>query len=244
MTKARTSRRRGYHHGTLRKALIEATLKIIEESGLESVTVREAGARAGVSSGAPFRHFPNKKALLTAVAEEAMTRFRAEIVLALKKAPADDPIAQFRALGAAYMRWAILNPTHFVVISARSHIDFDGSELLRKANAEIQALMDQMLTEAHRHGRLRSADIGTTKLVTRGLVYGLARMYTDGHLPQWGVSKRQVQNSISAALDQFFQGLDGGPSGPKSDAAAASPKRSNGGRASSKNLPTSRPSAR
>ena len=72
-----------YHHGDLRRVLIDAALKLAEEGGPEAVSVREAARRAGVSPGAPFRHFDSRAALMTAVAEEAQRRFRAEIEAAL-----------------------------------------------------------------------------------------------------------------------------------------------------------------
>ena len=99
-----------YHHGDLRRVLIEAALQLAEQGGAAAVSVREAARRAGVSPGAPFRHFPSRDALMTAVAAEAQRRFRAEIEAALAKAPADDPLARFRALGLAYLRWAMRNP--------------------------------------------------------------------------------------------------------------------------------------
>src|SRR5579871_2109283 len=71
--------RRAYHHGNLRAALVEAALALVEDVGADRVTVREAARRAGVSSGAPFRHFPDRTALLTAVAEEAMRRLRVAV---------------------------------------------------------------------------------------------------------------------------------------------------------------------
>src|SRR5215471_3616339 len=90
-----------YHHGDLRRVLIDAALKLVEEGGPEAVSVREAARRAGVSAGAPFRHFESRVALMTAVAEEAQRRFRAEIDAALAAAPAGDPLAQFRNFGLA-----------------------------------------------------------------------------------------------------------------------------------------------
>src|SRR5713226_4202940 len=75
-----------YHHGDLKRVLVDAALRLAEEGGAEGVSVREAARRAGVSPGAPFRHFPNRVALLTAVAEEAQRRFRAEIDAALSEA--------------------------------------------------------------------------------------------------------------------------------------------------------------
>ena len=72
-----------YHHGDLRRVLIDAALQLVGEGGAEAVSVREAARRAGVSPGAPFRHFPSRDALMQAVAEEAQRRFRAEIEAAL-----------------------------------------------------------------------------------------------------------------------------------------------------------------
>src|SRR5215813_1054506 len=109
--RAATAGRTRYHHGNLRAALIEATERLIEESGPESVTVREAARRAGVSSGAPFRHFPNRTALMTAVAEQAMTRLLAEVDRALKRTAGADPVTRCAAFGEAYFRWVVRNPT-------------------------------------------------------------------------------------------------------------------------------------
>src|SRR5258708_23916338 len=94
--KRRPARRRApaakpYHHGDLRRVLIDAALQLVGEGGADAVSVREAARRAGVSPGAPFRHFPSRVALMNAVAEEAQRRFRAEIEAALSPAPASDP---------------------------------------------------------------------------------------------------------------------------------------------------------
>ena len=78
MPKTEPTARTSYRHGNLREALIEAAIQLVEEVGPENVSVREAAKRAGVSPGAPFRHFASKTALLTAVADQAMGLFRAE----------------------------------------------------------------------------------------------------------------------------------------------------------------------
>ena len=59
-----------YHHGDLKRVLIDAALGLVEEDGVEAVSVREAARRAGVSQAAPYRHFVDKRALLGAIAEE------------------------------------------------------------------------------------------------------------------------------------------------------------------------------
>src|SRR5205085_12587934 len=95
-----------YHHGDLRRVLVDAALQLAERGGSEAVSVREAARRAGVSPGAPFRHFPSRDALMRAVAEEAQRLFRAEIEAAPAAAPGD-PLCRFRSLGVPYLLWAL-----------------------------------------------------------------------------------------------------------------------------------------
>ncbi|WP_027060061.1 TetR/AcrR family transcriptional regulator [Mesorhizobium loti] len=197
------TQRKTYHHGSLRQALIDAALAIAKEDGVDQVTVREAGKRAGVSSGAPFRHFPTKTALMTAVAEEAMRRFRAEITVELDRTGKLDPLARFRALGIAYLRWVIDNPTHFEIISMRRTIDFDASETLVQLNEEIRGLMVRILEDARAAGQLRTMDMEGVPLQARALVYGLARMWIDGQFAQWGGAEK-AELLMRQSLDNFL----------------------------------------
>jgi AcrR family transcriptional regulator len=188
-----TPGRPNYHHGNLRRAVIDATLALVDEGGFENVNLREVARRAGVSTGAPFRHFPNKTALLTAVAEEAMQFFRIEIVSQMKKLDNPDPIATFRAIGIAYLNWAVRHPTHFKIISAQSQINFDESESLRRDNEEVNAFMQGVAPKVQFGGR--------------ALVFGLARMYVSGHFTQWGLSQAGARRAMTEMLDTFIAGL-------------------------------------
>ncbi len=199
-----------YHHGDLRRVLIDAALKLVEEGGPEAVSVREAARRAGVSAGAPFRHFENRAALLTAVAEEAQRRFRAEIDAALAEAPAVDPLQRFRSFGLAYLRWAMRNPAHFEIISSGRHFDHDGAGALSRDNAELIALTERMLIDAHAQGLLRSDDLKRIQIAGRALVYGFARMNIDGHFPRWGVTADEIEPMAEAVLDLFIAGIGKG----------------------------------
>src|SRR5579871_917651 len=124
-----------YHHGDLRRALIDAGFRLVEERGVERLSMREAARRAGVSPGAPFRHFESREALMTAVALEAQRRFRAEIEAALQESASGDPLARLRAFGVAYLRWAMRNPAHFEIISSGKLFDYDKSADLVRDNA-------------------------------------------------------------------------------------------------------------
>ena len=195
-----------YHHGDLRRVLIDAALQLVGEGGAEAVSVREAARRAGVSPGAPFRHFPSRDALMQAVAEEAQRRFRAEIEAALAAAPGD-PLGRFRCLGLAYLRWAMRNPTHFEIISSRRFFDHEKATAVSRDNNELIDLTGRTLAEAFAKGQLRSPDLKRVQIAGRALVYGFARMNIDGHFPRWGVDEAEIERTAEAILDLFIAGI-------------------------------------
>ncbi|WP_247525221.1 TetR/AcrR family transcriptional regulator [Bradyrhizobium sp. 199] len=185
--------------------LIEAALQLAAEGA--DVSVREAARRAAVSPGAPFRHFPNRDALMAAAAEEAQRRFRAEIEAALSKAPASGPLARFRAFGLAYLRWALRNPAHFEIISTGRYFVHGSSAELTRDNAELIALTEGILAQAAEQGLLRSVDLKRIQIAGRALVYGFARMNLDGHFPRWGVEAGEIERMAEGALDLFIAGI-------------------------------------
>jgi AcrR family transcriptional regulator len=196
-----------YHHGDLRRVLIDAALKLAEEGGIEQISVREAARRAGVSPGAPFRHFESRDALMLAVAEEAQRRFRAEIETALAEAPVDDPLKRFRNFGLAYLRWAMRNPVHFEIISSGRYFDLNNAGELTRDNAELIAMMERMLVDAAARGQLRALDLKEVQIAGRALVYGFARMNIDRHFPRWGVADDAIERTAEAVIDLFIQGI-------------------------------------
>jgi AcrR family transcriptional regulator len=204
---SRKLQRKPYHHGDLRRALIEAGFQLVEERGVEQLSMREAARRAGVSPGAPFRHFASREALMTAVALEAQRRFRAEIDAALKETSSGDPLARFRAFGVAYLRWAMRNPAHFEIISTGRLFNYDMSADLLRDNAELIGIIERTLKEAFAQGQLRVAELDRVQLAARALVYGFARMNIDGHFPRWGVAASEAESTAEAVVDLFIDGI-------------------------------------
>jgi AcrR family transcriptional regulator len=206
-SRVRSSAPKPYHHGDLKRVLIDAALALVEEGGADAVNVREAARRAGVSPGAPFRHFPSRVALMTAVAEEAQRRFRAEIEAALAETPPGDPLGRFRSFGIAYLRWAMRNPAHFEIISSGRLFDYDKATDLLRDNAELIGTIESTLADALAQGQLRVANLAEVQIAGRALVYGFARMNIDGHLPRWGVAAADAERMAEAIVDLFIDGI-------------------------------------
>ena len=206
--RATTSPRQTYHHGNLVEALVAAAVAIVEEHGIDRLSVREVAKRAGVSAGAPFRHFPSKTALLTAVAEQAMEGLVKAVAAAQAKIDPADPIAAFEAIGHGYLNWALAYPTHFQIISSRTLINFTGSAVLMDHNAALRSRMVDLLTRAKALGTCSSdVDVDQLVLSSRAFVYGLARMTVDGHFPEWhpiGTPTAAVHDALSSFMRRML----------------------------------------
>lgn len=195
---------RGYHHGSLEQALIAATVALIEEQGVQAVSVREVARRAGVSSGAPFRHFASKTALMTAVAEQAMQRLTQSVQSRLDLLQAASPMVRLREMGHAYLDWVLANRTHFLVISSRSEIDFERSPILVAQNEALRQTMITLLGQAQSQGEVKpDLNLDDLVLTTRAMTYGAARLWADGHFPQWQV-QADDRSALYRMIDLFL----------------------------------------
>lgn len=202
---------RGYHHGSLEQALIAATVALIEEQGLQAVSVREVARRAGVSSGAPFRHFASKTALMTAVAEQAMQRLTLAIQTRVDALRGASPLTTLREMGHAYVDWVLANRTHFLVISSRSEIDFAGSPVLVAQNEALRQRMIDLLRRAQLQGEVQAQfDLADLVLTTRAMTYGAARLWADGHFPQWQVAGDE-RSALYRMIDLFLDRIAAPP---------------------------------
>ena len=118
-----------------------------------------------------------------------------------------DPLARFRALGLAYLRWAMRNPAHFEIISSGRYFVHDKASDLSRDNAEVIDFTERTLADAYALGQLRSGDLKRVQIAGRALVYGFARMNIDGHFPRWGIAEEEAALTAEAILDLFIEGI-------------------------------------
>lgn len=199
---ANANNQNAYHHGNLRQAIINATLELITEDGVNAVSIREVAKRLGVSAGAPFRHFPNKKALLTAVASEAMENFCDSIKKELQKLHNPTPAEGLRGIGYGYLRWALKNRAQFAVISNRDEIDFATTDHLMTLSEHVMHQMNPYIAGLFPGSTLD--ELVATRLVCRAFVYGLARMAIDRHFEEWNIPPKDQWQTVEMVLDKFM----------------------------------------
>jgi AcrR family transcriptional regulator len=135
MSTSETSDR--YHHGDLRRALVEAALELLLERGTEALGMRELARRVGVSAAAPYRHFRDKQALIQAVAAAGFALFL-ETIEAAKTGVA--PEEQLAAMAEAYVQFALRYPRLYRLMFSSELGKFEDKELRRAADAAYASL--------------------------------------------------------------------------------------------------------
>jgi AcrR family transcriptional regulator len=159
--------RDGYHHGDLRNALVALAVRLIETSGTSSFSLREAAREVGVSANAAYRHFDDKSALMTAVAAFGFRQLATQMVGAMAsaaggraKGPAS--VARFKAVGRAYVEFAVAHPELFRVMFGEC-----GAEC-RKAEPGDDATEDPW-SSPHPLAQRRLREIEVLRHLRRGL---------------------------------------------------------------------------
>ncbi len=132
--------RGSYHHGNLRRALLDAALGLIEKEGAEALSLRAAARQAGVSTAAPYRHFPSRKALLAAVAEEGF-RLLGEAMRQAIAASGDNPARRLGESGVAYVLFAAAHPSCYNVMLSPELADRSTHPSLDTAEQDTRGLL-------------------------------------------------------------------------------------------------------
>jgi AcrR family transcriptional regulator len=175
---------RPYHHGNLRRALLDEALATIRTEGVEGVTLREIGARVGVSRTALYRHFGDKRALLAAVATEGFRTLRQGLITAWEQGGRSDDA--FRDMGFAYVGFAMANPSHYrVMFGGFVNPEADDPELGVEALGAFQALVDALIA-LQRDAIMRRDDPVLMARHVWALVHGIAMLGLDGKLHEPG----------------------------------------------------------
>lgn len=166
-----------YHHGDLRAALVSAALELLGESDVGAVSLRGVARRAGVSAMAPYRHYPDKEALLAAVAQTGFEGLRVALTLADSTSPTDEALL---AQGVAYVQYAMDNPVLFRLMFGPprrdTHID-----LMASNETAFSVLVRRMAQQT------TSAELQSQVLGYWSLVHGLAMLILDGQTQVVGI---------------------------------------------------------
>ena len=177
-----------YHHGNLRPALIRSAMELIEQSGESALSLRAVARQAGVSPAAPYRHYADRGALVSAVAAVGYRELAERLVLAH---PAPSTPEQLAGAGSAYVQFALERPALFRIMFGEA-CDRDDEE--RAGATEAVSLYLRGIAERI----FPQGDSDALAIAIWALVHGLALLYLDGKLN--ATSRSQVADRVGTAI--------------------------------------------
>ena len=181
-----------YHHGDLRAALVRAAVELLEEDGETALSLRAVARRAGVSAAAPYRHYADREALVSAVATVGYEELAERLAAAHPSPSSPDELA---SVAVAYVQFALERPALFRIMFGEP-CDRDSDERVAATAAVTQyvrAIVERTFPNV-------DPEAGATAIWA--LVHGLAFLFLDGKLD--AATPAAVADRVTAAIDALL----------------------------------------
>jgi AcrR family transcriptional regulator len=216
-----SSEKDSYHHGDLRRALLDAARQLAEERGIDGFTLREVARRAGVSHAAPYHHFADKTALVEALAVETYKHLAQAMQQACDR-KGGDALDRLCAIGIAYVEFAVEHPAEFRLLT-RFEVcpppntqpigTFALPSLEDAANGAYNVLIGT-IQEGQQAKLVTEGDLESLALTCWASVHGLAVLLLDGLIgkkPRYAQMK--VNEVAGIVVETLAKGLKSRESG-------------------------------
>ena len=200
--KSATKAKPAYHHGDLRRALLDAAIKLVSERGLPALTLREVARKVGVTHAAPYHHFPTREALLDALAHEAFAALDDATARAL--VGIDAPGERLFVTGQAYADFAMAHPELLQIMFRRQPAPTapPDPELLA-ASARAYAHLHDAVVACQAAALAPPGDPYQVALVAWSVVHGFAKLWVEGPLdsmPPYAGNYEQLRDQTLRSL--------------------------------------------
>ena len=193
-----------HHHGDLRNALIRAGIDILEENGIDALTLRQCAARAGVSHAAPAHHFDGLAGLRAAIAEEGYRLFK-NYMLDARVLGEQTPRARLQSICRGYINFAVDNPALFTLI-----FSFDALHSMQHGLEKDEYAAYQVLRETCAPFVIDGEDPVEIETQVWSLIHGYTVLYLSGRFGEVDRDKR-----LYGPYEQVIAMLDMLPRTPK-----------------------------
>lgn len=187
-----------YHHGNLRTALLAAAERGLRENGVDELSLRDLARELGVSHAAPRRHFPDRQALLDALAVAGFARLDTMLRAALAEADDEFP-SRLQATVTAYICFATENAALLELMYTSKHRP-DAAQIVEAAEAPFGLMID-LIVEGQARSALQSGDPERIGIVLFATLQGIATII-NGNM----VKPELLDGLAGAAVEQFLRG--------------------------------------
>ncbi|MBF0858139.1 TetR/AcrR family transcriptional regulator [Gluconobacter sp. LMG 31484] len=194
---------RPYHHGDLRRALIETALVMLAADQNWTFTLREVARRTGVSHAAPYKHFRDREDLLRELARLGFVQLGESMTQAMSLTQSSVR-EQFIAGAQACIDFALCNSGLYrLMFSADADKSMDPD--LHDAAMKTFTILLQLLEEGQRDGSFRPVNIDALAAASWAQVHGLAMLAINGQLLEEKVGSEPVLAALNVLLDGMCQ---------------------------------------
>lgn len=193
---------RPYHHGNLAESLLNAVDQIATQFGLESVTLRGCAKLVGVSPSSAFRHYVDKRALMTAFAARAINQLSDAMGEARSKAESEGS-SGFQAVGLAYVVFALEKPAFFRAMWREETIYANDADYVAASDTLSAHLKGGFADTIEDHD---AAELSAQELLAWSAVHGLANLYIDGPVAKTKTRDEKISRAaaVIAELGRAF----------------------------------------
>jgi AcrR family transcriptional regulator len=187
-----------YHHGDLRRALLEEAGTVLESEGADSITLRRLARSLGVSHAAPGHHFADRTELLAELSADGY----AGLANALDEAMAVEPPGNWlKATGRAYIRFGMANPERYRMMFASQLMGEGCPERLRAESSRAYMMLLRATYQGMPEVDPAEYEVGTTEMFAWSLVHGAVMLWLDGQLGP-GVDRESFLSLTDRILDE------------------------------------------
>jgi AcrR family transcriptional regulator len=198
-------KKKTYHHGDLKNALITAGVEILAKDGVSGLSLRKVASRAGVSHTAPYSHFADKQALIAAISTEGFRQLY-ERVSAVVEEYKTTPSRQLIEVAWAYVQFALDDRDRFkVMFSGVLEKEKEYPEFVAESQRNFQLV--KMTVEANQAaGVLRSGPSDLAALSAWGIIHGFVMLLLEGQIPHAVLEQKSLRELVEFQLGQIRVG--------------------------------------
>ena len=195
-------KKKTYHHGDLKNALIKAGVEILAKDGVSGLSLRKVAMKAGVSHAAPYAHFADKQALIAAISTEGFRQLY-ERVSGVAEEYQNQPEKQLVEVAWAYVQFAMDDPDRFkVMFSGVLEKEKEYPDFVTESQRNFQLV--KMIVEANQaSGRLRSGDSALVALSAWGIIHGFILLLLEGQISHAVLEKMSLRELVEFQLEQI-----------------------------------------
>ncbi len=195
-------RKKSYHHGDLKNALIKAGADILSREGVSALSLRKVAQKAGVSHAAPYAHFTDKQALIAAISTEGYKKLYEQIARAAEQYRSD-PVRRFVEASWAYVQFALDEPDQFkVTLSGMIEKEQDYPAFVETARQTFSLVTD-IVAQCQQAGILRNGAADLVAVSVWALIHGFVSLLTENQISHTVLDRLTVRELFIFTLNQI-----------------------------------------